>query len=181
MPALVESPSEVAEGQDAEALFKEARWRERRRRLFVLGAVMVLLAGVGILYATHRATTAASHHKPAPTSAPDRVTATGGVSPEHPYGLALGPNGDLYVVDAGRDQILRRLRSGKFQVVAGDGKRGFSGDGGQAVDAELDLSYFSGIAIGHDGAVYFSDTGNRRVPRCSPTGPSGPSPGEAPT
>src|SRR5208283_2373440 len=85
------------------------------------------------------------------------------VAPEAPTTLVVAPNGDLLVVDSGRDQILRYLASGKFQVLAGDGKRGFSGDGGPAVRARISVHGNSGIAVARDGTVYFSDSGNGRV------------------
>ena len=84
-------------------------------------------------------------------------------SPEHPYGLTVAPNGALYVLDTGRDQILRRLPSGRFQVFAGNGRSGFSGDGGPATHASIEIQASSGIAMASDGAVYFSDSGNDRV------------------
>ena len=96
-------------------------------------------------------------------------TAVGGPL-KHPYGLTVARNGDLYIVDVGRDQVLRRLPSGKFHVVAGDGRRGFSGDGGLATAAELNLSVSSGIVIANDGTLYIADSGNDRVRAVSPDG-----------
>lgn len=153
---------------EAEALIKEARRRRRRRwatRLLV-GAVLlgggVAVAGLAISGAR---------------SASGGAAAAGGVSPaavggplKHPYGLTLARNGDLYIVDVGRDQVLRRLPSGKFHVVAGDGRRGFYGDGGLATAAELNLSVSSGIVIANDGTLYIADSGNDRVRAVSPDG-----------
>lgn len=92
------------------------------------------------------------------------------VSPMRPFALAVGPSGSLYLVDAGRDQILRLLRDGRFLVVAGTGRRGFSGDGAPAVDAEIHLDAHAGIAVGRDGTVYFSDDWNGRVRAVLPDG-----------
>ena len=92
------------------------------------------------------------------------------MTPNTPASLAVGPGGDLYVIDSGRDQILRRLPDGKFQVVAGNGKQGFSGDGHSALHARLRLQYFSGLAIARNGTVYFSDSGNLRVRAILPGG-----------
>jgi hypothetical protein len=92
------------------------------------------------------------------------------VSPKAPYALAVAPNGDLLVVDSGRDQILRHLPSGKFQVIAGDGERGFSGDGGQAIRARINVQGDSGIAVVKNGTVYFADSGNGRVREVLPNG-----------
>jgi hypothetical protein len=112
--------------------------------------------------------------RPTRTSSPTKtVSATQSgsyVSPKAPTTLVVAPNGGLLVVDSGRDQILRRLPSGKFQVLAGDGKRGFSGDGGPAVDAELHLDYQAGIAVARNGTVYFADALNGRVREVLPDG-----------
>lgn len=89
---------------------------------------------------------------------------------QHPWGLAMGPNGTLYLADVGRDQIIRRTRSGQMEVFAGDGKAGFSGDGGQATSAELKLKANSGIAVTKNGTVYIADSGNGRVRAVSPEG-----------
>lgn len=92
------------------------------------------------------------------------------VSPDVPQALAIGPNGDLYIVDTGRDKILERMPNGTFRVVAGDGREGHRGDGGPAAEAEIGLKYDSGIAVAANGAVYFSDSGNLRVQEVTPEG-----------
>ena len=53
-------------------------------------------------------------------------------------------------------------------TIAGTGVRGFSGDGGPALAANL--SYPTGIAVAPDGTIYFPDTGNYRVRRISTNG-----------
>jgi hypothetical protein len=83
------------------------------------------------------------------------------VAPVSPGSLAVGLDGTLFVADDARNQILRRLPDGAFAVVAGNGKRGFSGDGGKAVDASL--SGPGGMAVAADGTLYFADSGNNRV------------------
>jgi DNA-binding beta-propeller fold protein YncE len=82
--------------------------------------------------------------------------------------MAIGPNGNLFIADDTRDQILERLSNDRFVVVVGDGKRGSSGDGGPAVEAELD--YPGGMAFGPAGARYFADTGDDTVQRVVPGG-----------
>jgi len=92
------------------------------------------------------------------------------VVPEHPNGMAIAPDGTLYVIDSGRDEVLRLTSDGQFQVVAGGGRRGFSGDGGQAIDAAIDVESDSGIAVARNGTVYFADTSNGRVREVLPDG-----------
>jgi len=155
---------------DAEALIKEAK-RLRRRRWMRAGLVVVLAAAVsGLGLALSRTTTghAVSGSKGTSPATGDVASAGPIVSPKTPQALAVGPGGSLYVVDGGRDQILRRLSDGRFRVVTGNGKSGFSGDGGQAVDAEIRGA--SGIAVAKNGTVYFADEGNGRVREILPDG-----------
>jgi sugar lactone lactonase YvrE len=91
-------------------------------------------------------------------------------TPLHPYGLAVSPSGVLYVADLGRDEVLQYKASGTFIVVAGNGQKGFSGDGGPATEAELRLTAFSGLAVGEDGTLYIADSGNDRVRAVAPDG-----------
>jgi sugar lactone lactonase YvrE len=99
---------------------------------------------------------------------------SGAAAPHHPFSpirpasLAIGPKGQLYVADDARDQILQALPDGKFRVIAGTGKAGFSGDGGPAVRARLNDP--GGMAVGPDGTIYLADTGNNRVRAIAPDG-----------
>jgi hypothetical protein len=158
--------------EHTEVLFPEAKRRERRRRLIVLAVVSVVLGGTGIGYAASNSSAPPSlpvTTSPASNTQPSVPTAVGGPL-KAPYGLAVAPNGDLYIVDTGRDQVLRRLPSGKFQVVAGDGHRGFSGDEDPATSAELNVGNFSAIAVAKDGTLYIADSGNERVRAVLPDG-----------
>lgn len=87
--------------------------------------------------------------------------------PRRPGALAVGPKGVLYISDTARNQILARLRDGSFHVVAGTGRRGFSGDGGPAVDAALDGP--GGMTFAR-GTLYVADQGNNRVRAVSRNG-----------
>ena len=76
--------------------------------------------------------------------------------------LAVAPDGALYVADDPSnaqpivdDRVLVRLRDGRFRVVAGTGRRGFSGDGSPGVRAEL--SDVTDLAVGPDGTLYIAD------------------------
>jgi sugar lactone lactonase YvrE len=153
-----------------QALIEEARQHRRRRRRriqIVLGIVLFVSAAAYFLSARN----SSSHQTTAITAQSKPITAEVGnlVAPEHPYQMTVSTAGTLFVVDGGRDQILRRLASGKFEVVAGDGKHGFSGVGGQAVKARINITPDSGI-VTRDGVLYFSDTGNNRICEVLPDG-----------
>ena len=90
------------------------------------------------------------------------------VAPIRPGALAVAPDGGLYIADGARNQILERLPNGRFTVVAGNGKRGFSGDGGRAADARLNGP--AGMVVGSGGTLYFADAFNNRVRAISRTG-----------
>lgn len=83
-----------------------------------------------------------------------------------PKGIAVGPGGDIYVVDT-ENQAIRKIdsRSGKIVTRAGSGPtaRDYRGDGGPAAQAALDRPH--GVCVGPDGAVYIGDTNNHRVRR----------------
>ena len=80
----------------------------------------------------------------------------------------MGPRGQLYIADDGRNQILLALPGGRFKVVAGNGRRGYSGDGGGAYRASLNDP--GGMAVAGNGTIYFADTGNNRVRAVSASG-----------
>lgn len=89
-----------------------------------------------------------------------------------PTTLATLLDGSLLILDSSRDQILKLTPKGVLSVFAGDGRLGFSGDGGPARDAELDLTHFSsaGIAVTPGGGVDFLDGGSCRIRQVSPGG-----------
>ncbi len=78
-----------------------------------------------------------------------------------PSALAYDAAGNLYIADAGRNQVLEASLAGALTVVAGTGTEGFTGDGGPASAAELDRP--QGLAFGSDGTLYIADTGNARI------------------
>lgn len=90
------------------------------------------------------------------------------ITPKRLGPLAVGPNGDLYVADSSRDQILERHPDGTFTVAVGKGTEGFSGDGGPAVDAELNAP--SAMFFSAGGTLYVADKGNGRIRAVSAQG-----------
>lgn len=64
--------------------------------------------------------------------------------------------------------ILPARAAQKIETVAGVGKRGYSGDGGSALKAEINDPY--GLVVGPDGALYFCDMGNHRIRKVDSNG-----------
>lgn len=80
-----------------------------------------------------------------------------------PIGLAIGPDGSLYITDR-RGASVRRVGPDRIITsIAGDGSFGFSGDGGPALAAGLLCPH--GVAVGPDGSMYVSDSCDHRVRR----------------
>ena len=91
-----------------------------------------------------------------------------------PVAVAVDSNGNIFVEEYRNNRIRRVSRDGIITTVAGDGTRGFSGDGGPAAGAHLrvdcDNTVCGGIAVDSHGNVFFSDAGNNRVRRISVDG-----------
>ena len=74
----------------------------------------------------------------------------------NPYGLAIGPDGALYFCEIGNHRVRRvDLATKRISTVAGSGKKGYSGDGGPALNADLNEPY----EVRFDGAgnMYFAE------------------------
>ena len=73
----------------------------------------------------------------------------------YPHDLCQDSEGNLYLSDLG-NQTYRRIdyRTGIITRVAGSGKVGRGGDGGPALEAEMDTT--CGVAVDDDGNVYVS-------------------------
>jgi trimeric autotransporter adhesin len=84
-----------------------------------------------------------------------------------PTGVAVDDSGTLFIADTGNNRVRRVSPDGTITTVAGSGAKGFSGDGGTAVKAEL--SGPTGVAIGPDGALYIADFGNNRIRKIGPS------------
>src|SRR5262245_4928968 len=59
-----------------------------------------------------------------------------------PFGVEIGPDGALYICEVRNHRVLRLdLKSGELTTVAGNGTKGYSGDGGPAGAAQLNEPY----------------------------------------
>jgi DNA-binding beta-propeller fold protein YncE len=77
-----------------------------------------------------------------------------------PKELALGPDGDILLVDTENHAIRHIDASSRVETIAG-GHKGGEGDGGPAHHAGLVRPH--GAVVGPDGAVYIGDTENHRI------------------
>lgn len=85
--------------------------------------------------------------------------------PDFPGGLAVDAKGNLYVADV---TTVRKIdTSGIITTVAGTGRRGYSGDGGPAIEAKVSAL---DVAVAQDGSLYISEWFNERVRRVDPAG-----------
>ena len=90
---------------------------------------------------------------------------------EYPSGVALDGAGNLYIADWANQRIRKVDPAGVISTVAGDGTKGYGGDGGPAVAAQLDHPF--GVALDGDGNLYIADSGNHRIRRLTPLPPEG--------
>jgi RHS repeat-associated protein len=86
----------------------------------------------------------------------------------YPDGVAVGPDGALYIDDTNAHRVRKVGTDGTITTVAGNGSEGFSGDGGPAKDASL--NYPQGVSVTPDGTLYIADTRNHRVRAVRPDG-----------
>jgi DNA-binding beta-propeller fold protein YncE len=131
-----------------------------------LGFALVLMAGACTGASTGPFESGSSR------SVPDPFTVLARFSPsslglKEPTGLAIGPDGNLYVTD---------LRGQTVTVVTPEGTvlRRWGAPGRRAGQFRFRTDAFSNplasIAVGPDGSVYVSDSGNARIQVFSPTG-----------
>ena len=85
-----------------------------------------------------------------------------------PDGITFDRAGNLYIADRGNDRVRKVTPDGIISTVAGNGQRGFSGDGGPAANASL--NYPSGLALDRAGNLYITDTNNHRIRMVTPDG-----------
>jgi NHL repeat-containing protein len=81
-----------------------------------------------------------------------------------PLDIVFGPDGRLYIADTYNNRIRAvDFTANTITTVAGNGTKGFSGDGGMAVNAKLAWPY--GVGFDADGHLYIADTYNHRIRR----------------
>jgi uncharacterized protein (TIGR03437 family) len=87
---------------------------------------------------------------------------------EWPVGIAADSAGNLYVADRGTNSIRRISTDGIIATVAGNGRAGYSGDGGSATEATLGGP--NGLTIDRSGNLFIADSYNNRIRKVTPDG-----------
>jgi sugar lactone lactonase YvrE len=83
-----------------------------------------------------------------------------------PFGLALAPDGTLYIADGGDSNRIRKLTpTGAVTTLAG-GAEGYADGTG----ATARFNTPSGLALDQTGNLYIADTGNNRIRKVTPDG-----------
>ena len=96
----------------------------------------------------------------------------GGAATDAPLGevqaVAIDAAGDVFAADTGNNLVVKISSTGILTVVAGNGIRGFSGDGGPATSASLNQP--SSVAVDTAGNLYIVDKDNQRIRKVTPGG-----------
>ncbi len=85
-----------------------------------------------------------------------------------PRRMAVDDRGNLYVADLFNSRIRKVTPDGVISTIAGNGKSGFSGDGGPAGAAQLFVP--SAVAVDGLGNLFIADEGNSRIRKVTPDG-----------
>ncbi|MBI2947659.1 MAG: hypothetical protein HYY23_08425, partial [Verrucomicrobia bacterium] len=85
---------------------------------------------------------------------------------QSPQGLALDATGNLYVADSLNHRVRQLAPDGRISTIAGSGARGFGGDAGPAMLANLNSP--SRVAVDAEGNLLIADTGNHRIRKVTP-------------
>ena len=87
-----------------------------------------------------------------------------GASLFFPSGVTIDASGNLLIADTFNNRVRRvDAITGIITTVAGNGVFGFSGDGGPAANASLNVP--RGIALDTNGDLFIADVGNSRIRR----------------
>jgi len=76
------------------------------------------------------------------------------------YSIAVDASGNLYIADEANNRV-RKVSNTLIATFAGNGTAGYSGDNGQAANAEVNQP--AAVAVDASGDLYIADRGNQRI------------------
>jgi hypothetical protein len=126
-----------------------ADWLDQRIRKVSTNGIITTVAGNGTYY----------------YSGDGGAATNAGLS--FPSGVAVDANGNLFIADNGNNVIRKVSANGIISTVAGNGygapssSGGYSGDGGAATSAELNVP--TGVAVDACGNLFIADNGNNVI------------------
>lgn len=85
-----------------------------------------------------------------------------------PYDVRVDSQGQIYIADVFNQRVRKIDGNGVISTVAGTGMAGYSGDGGPAIHAQLNMPY--GILPDVDGNLFIADSDNNVVRKIGPDG-----------
>ncbi len=85
-----------------------------------------------------------------------------------PYGVTVDSAGNLFISDTGNAVVRKVTPGGVISTYAGTGTNGYSGDGGQATQAQL--SFPNGLAVDRAGDLFFAESINSIIRKVTPAG-----------
>jgi hypothetical protein len=86
----------------------------------------------------------------------------------HPHGIAIDKNDNIFYADGRINEVRRISKNGIISTIAGNGFKGYEGDGGKATNARLNQPW--GVAIDDNGNIYISDRGNECIRKVNELG-----------
>jgi sugar lactone lactonase YvrE len=80
----------------------------------------------------------------------------------NPYGMAIGPDGALYFCDLDNQRIRRLdLKTKQLTTIAGNGQKGYRGDGDPAIEASLNMPHE--LRFDAKGDMYIAERDNHVI------------------
>jgi sugar lactone lactonase YvrE len=86
----------------------------------------------------------------------------------NPIGVTFDAAGNLYIADQNNARVRKVTPEGVMSTVAGNGVRGFTGDGVQATSTGL--SFVVATAVDTGGNLYIADLADHRIRKVAPNG-----------
>ncbi len=82
---------------------------------------------------------------------------------DNPFGVVRGPDGALWFCEYGGHTVRRITEDGVVETIVGNGTAGYSGDGGPAIQAQLNQPHE--IRFGPMNRLYIADKNNHAIRR----------------